>query len=325
VRVKMRFYRNFVSSAINLARAQREPNRLKNAAPLVTESVAEKADDGIQIKKLKLNDRELAQTVTMIRSKRKLKKEEQIIVEGNVLIREAIQAQIKLNKLIFSDQSRISDITQVIQSDKLQSIEFLKVPQTDLTFYSVLQTCPGVIGIFDKPREIEPKENCYPIDVIADQCREPNNCSIIRVANALPAKRLLLVKGNVDVWDTKSIRASSGSIFHFPTKSQLTWEDIDKLTGTDNLVLIADNNPRRYKAENTLEYDKIPDELVRDRPISVIIGGETHGISADAREFAKTRDWRCIKIPLDGTVNSLNISNALSIILFELRRKLNNL
>ncbi|KAG5676089.1 hypothetical protein PVAND_005943 [Polypedilum vanderplanki] len=320
----MRFYRNFVSTAVNFVRAQRESSkRIINLSPSVAGTNIN--DHDIQIKKLKLGDKELAQTMTLIRSKRKLKKEEQIIVEGNILIKEAIQAQIKLNKLIFSDQSKISDVIQQIPKNYLKFVEFLKVPQTDLTFYSVLQTCPGVIGVFDKPQNIEPKAESYPIDVIADQCREPNNCSIIRVCNALPASRLLLVKGNVDVWDTKSIRSSSGSIFHFPTKSQLTWADINEMTGTKNLVLIADNNSRRYKAENIMDYDKIPDELLKDRNISVIIGGETHGISSEAVEFAKTRDWRCIKIPIDRTVNSLNISNALAIILFELRRKLNQI
>ena len=190
-------------------------------------------------------------------------------------------------------------------------------------FRSVLTTCPGVIGIFDKPSVANIKPNALPITIIGDNIREPNNVgAVVRLANALPATKVLLPKGCADPWDVKGIRGSSGSIFHMPTEDSLTWNLIDMEAKTDDstLVLIADSNVSSYVPSKVLKYDEIPEDLIAGKDIYLVIGGETHGVSDDAKIFAKARDWRVINVPIDPTVDSLNTSNALAIILFELRR-----
>ncbi|CAG9797787.1 unnamed protein product [Chironomus riparius] len=300
-----------------------------NKAQLASSPEINDVDSGIQFKKLKLNDRDLSETILTIKSKKRKQRDQKIIIEGNVLIKEALKAHLKPDKFIFSDIRKLNDfykdIAKIVGNNVVKSIENLKVPQTDLTFYSALTTCPGLIAIFDKPQLIPKKSNALPITVISDGCKEPNNIgAIIRVCNSLPVSELLLPKGNVDIWDTKSIRGSSGSVFHLPTQTQLSWEEMDQKIGSDDLVLIADNNLSRYKSENVLDYDKIPDELITNKgQFCVIVGGESQGISKEALSFAKTRDWKVVNIPIESTANSLNISNALAIILFELRRKFN--
>lgn len=207
-------------------------------------------------------------------------------------------------------------------------VNFIKVPQQDLTVWSVLTTCPGIIGIFDKPAPPLPKPDALPITVICDNVREPNNLgAVIRLANALPALRVLLPKGCADAWDVKAIRGSSGSIFHMPTEESLTWQLIDDQTPMDDntLVLIADNDVSKYLPSKVLQYDQLNDDLLAGQNIFLLIGGETHGVGDEARNFAMRRKWNVLNIPLHSTVNSLNTSNALAVILFELRRKLSNL
>jgi TrmH family RNA methyltransferase len=239
------------------------------------------------------------------------------------LIKEAVQAHIKLNKLIFSDLDKIKDVVKVL-GKSTAGIEFIRVPQPDLNFYSVLQTCPGLIGIFDKPKLPEVKPNSFDIEVICDNVREPSNLgALIRMANSLPAAKMTLPKGSVDPWDTKAIRGSCGSIFHLPVKNGLIWEEIWKNNeNLDELVLIADNNVEYYDSKVVIDYDKISPELLFEKKITVIIGGETQGISGDALMYAKQKDYRVINIPIDSTANSLNVATALGIILFELRRLL---
>jgi TrmH family RNA methyltransferase len=52
-------------------------------------------------------------------------------------------------------------------------------------------------------------------------------------------------------------------------------------------------------------------------PLSLIIGGETHGAGDDARQLADT----LVKIPMPGGGDSLNASVAAGIILFEISRQ----
>lgn len=304
----------------------KKQNEIKVKDPAKTEEV--KADDGgvkkkgeITITKLKREDKKLAQLITLLRSRKKKEYDNQIIVEGNQLIKEAIQAHIKLNKLLFSDAMKLMEITNVMGKKAKEGVEFIKVPQSELSLYSVLQTCPGLIGIFDKPELPEIKQGAININLVCDNVRDPSNLgSLIRVANALPIRMMILNAGSVDPWDTKTIRGSSGSVFHLPIRTRVGWDKIDINTDMDEVVLLADNNIRKYDDDKVINYDQIPKELVKDKNVTVIIGGETHGISEEAFAFAAKRDYRVVNIPLDRSVNSLNVSTALGIILFELRR-----
>lgn len=251
-------------------------------------------------------------------------KEEQIVVEGRQLIKEAVEAHIKLNYLLFSHIEKAADVLNVLGSST-EHVNFMKVPQQDLSHWSVLQTCPGLIGIFAKPPRVKPRANALPITVICDNIREPNNVgAVIRLANALPATKVLMPKGCADPWDVKAIRGSSGSIFHIATDHSLAWEQIeqDASLNENAIVLIADNNLEKYKRTDVIPYDELPFDLISGKHVYVIIGGETHGISDEAKRFAFGRNGKAIHIPVDAKVDSLNTSNALAIILFELRRRL---
>lgn len=211
-----------------------------------------------------------------------------------------------------------------MMGDSTAHVNFMRVPQQDLSQWSVLTTCPGLIGIFDKPTVIKAKTNPFPITVICDNIREPNNVgAVVRLANALPATKVLMPKGCANPWDVKAIRGSSGSIFHMPVEDSLSWDMIDSVRdGDKTIVLIADNNISNYYPSRLVNYDEIPEDLIAGKEIFLIIGGETHGISDEARAFASRRNWKVVNIPTDSTVDSLNTSNALAIVLFELRRAL---
>lgn len=124
-----------------------------------------------------------------------------------------------------------------------------------------------------------------------------------------------------------SIRGSSGSIFHMPTDYSLTWEQIEQenIPWENSVVLIADNDISQYNKSDVIAYDEIPFDLIAGKQVFLVIGGETHGVSDEARKFAMKGSWKVINIPLDASVNSLNTSNALAIVLFELRRRLTTL
>lgn len=80
--------------------------------------------------------------LTSRKSKKKLEKTHQIIVEGNMLIKEAVKSHYKLNYLLFSHLDKITEIVDIMGSSS-SNVNFLKVPQQDLSFWSVLTTCPG--------------------------------------------------------------------------------------------------------------------------------------------------------------------------------------
>lgn len=96
----------------------------------------------INYKRLQLQDKALSQLMMLTKNKKKLQKDQQIVVEGRQLIIDAIQGHLKLNHLLFSHVEKLEPLINVLGSST-SHINFTKVPQQDLTFWSVLQTCPG--------------------------------------------------------------------------------------------------------------------------------------------------------------------------------------
>lgn len=307
----LRYFASVSGSLANKAQPKEKPKRV--------EILHERY--GVKYTKLDIKDKELDQLMTTIHSRKKQIKDELIVVEGRQLVCEAVQNYMKLNHLMFANIKNAEPVLDIL-GKSAESVNLLRVPREDLSVYSILATCPGLIGIFNKPL-VKPKQRAFPISVVCDNIREPNNVgSVIRLANALPAMEVLLPKGNADQWDTKAIRGSSGSVFHIPTVNT-SWEQILREVPDDALVLVADNSTGKYPQSRTLSYDEMPDDLLTSsKHIVVVLGGETLGISDEAMEFATKREWRVINIDIDPTVNSLNTSNALAVILFEIRRKL---
>ena len=78
-----------------------------------------------------------------------------------------------------------------------------------------------------------------PITLILDNVRQPDNLgAILRVASAIGVRRVLLLKGCVDAWQRKTLRAAGGAHFHLPIFTGIQWETIhDHLPDYPQVVL----------------------------------------------------------------------------------------
>ena len=63
------------------------------------------------------------------------------------------------------------------------------------------------------------------------------------------------------------------------------------------------------------------DESQNNFGLVIVIGGETHGVSAEAYKFAHTHFGEKIFIPLRNSIESLNAASAASVIMFEIQKK----
>ncbi len=54
----------------------------------------------------------------------------------------------------------------------------------------------------------------------------------------------------------------------------------------------------------------------------LVVGGETHGLSEQAFEFAARRNGCRVHVPLAGFVNSLNAATAVGIVSFEMKKQM---
>lgn len=248
------------------------------------------SDLGFSYKKLKLNESLLGKLFTAASKSRK-NNENQIIIEGWRLIQEAINCGLKLKTLIFSKKENLEPIVDLIKN--IQEAEIYKVPQETLRIWSTLTTCPGLIAIFErcngnlKAKDENERNTAYPITVVCDNIREPNNLgSIIRTCAAIPCHEVIVMKGCCDPWDVKALRGGCGGQFRINIKDNMKWEDLWntlKETKYRNIsVLIAESNVEKVNNYPSCIYH---DLKMSNEHNYVIIGGETHGVSEDAYRY----------------------------------------
>lgn len=142
--------------------------------------------------------------------------------------------------------------------------------------------------------------------VVFDRPTSPGNIgTLIRSADAFGATGMVVTGHAADIYDPKTVRASTGSLLTLP-------------------VVRFDGYPR--KLLDRLEAQVIgldeagPTELAHvdlTHPTVLVVGNETHGMSAAWRESCDT----IAHIPIGGGASSLNAASAGTVALYEAARQ----
>ncbi|MEU8206409.1 TrmH family RNA methyltransferase [Streptosporangium sp. NPDC049046] len=151
------------------------------------------------------------------------------------------------------------------------------------------------------------------LGVVFDRPTSPGNIgSIIRSADALGAHGLIVAGHAADVYDPKSVRASTGSLFSLPAvrvpapSDVLGWVAAQRDRGKPIVVVGTDEHGDR----DIFDFDFT-------QPTLLLVGNETSGLSGTWREACDTM----VSIPMAGAASSLNAANAATAILYEASRQ----
>jgi TrmH family RNA methyltransferase len=143
--------------------------------------------------------------------------------------------------------------------------------------------------------------------VVAAALQDPGNLgTLVRSAEAFGATGVIVLPGTVSIWNSKALRASSGSAFRIPVVFAQSGDVTRALRQRGIQILAA------VAAEGT------PCDQVRlTEPTAVLIGNEGSGLP---EELVREAD-ALIRIPTPGPVESLNAGIAASILLYEAARQ----
>lgn len=168
-------------------------------------------------------------------------------------------------------------------------------------------TAPGIVAVCRTlVRPLDDVELSGPgFLVVAVEPREPGNMgTLIRCADAMGARAVVLLGDAVDPHNGKCVRASAGSIFHLPIAVD---RDVDaglarlREAGLLTLATTMDGEVPLPEAGPLLA-----------RPHAWLFGNEAHGLPADVIAGADHR----IAIPIAGRAESLNLAAASAICLY---------
>lgn len=147
-----------------------------------------------------------------------------------------------------------------------------------------------------------------PLVLVLDNLQDPGNMgTVFRSAEAAGASGILMSGDCVDVYNPKVIRSTMGAIFRLP------FYRTDDLRGA--IEELKAGGLRVYAAH--LEGRRTYDGEDYRRGCAFLIGNEGNGLRPEIAECADCR----IRIPMEGSTESLNAAVAASILLFEAARQ----
>jgi TrmH family RNA methyltransferase len=194
----------------------------------------------------------------------------------------------------------------------LESCPDTRVFQLDSALWDLLSdlvNAPHVAGLLDLPKSCLTSPQSIGTlagDVlILDRIQDAGNVgSILRSAAAAGFTQVIAITGCAHLWSSKVLRAGMGA--HRLLDLYEGWSTQQVLSAVTAPLLAA-------TAEAECELFSLQDDLLH--PVAWVMGSEGQGVSDDLLAQAKG-----ISIPIDPRVESLNVSTAAAVCLFETMR-----
>lgn len=143
--------------------------------------------------------------------------------------------------------------------------------------------------------------------LVVEQIGSPGNLgTIVRTAEAVGAGGVIFVGPQGDPYHPTVVRASMGGLFalHYV---RTTHEGLAKWTRRHHVRLVG------LSPEGGCLWTEGP----LDRPVALVIGEERRGLSEALRRLCET----CVRLPMTGSADSLNVGVATGVMLYELVRR----
>jgi TrmH family RNA methyltransferase len=239
--------------------------------------------------------------------------DELIFVEGLRLCEEAQRSNLEIEAVIVSEElvrkerveeaiaelSRVSKRTASVSEKLLESISYTKTPQ-------------GIVVLAARPDSSEEhlaaSLAANPLLAVLHQINNPVNVgAILRTAEAAGATGVITTSNTSDPFSPKSLRGAMGSAFRLPIWSGPTFDEVIEWCRERGIATACAD------AEADTDYT----DLDWTKAVALLLGPESTGFTAEELMNADRR----VKITMRGETESLNVSVAAGILLFEAARQ----
>lgn len=251
-------------------------------------------------------DNALAKKIKRLNEKKYRIQENKFLIEGFRFVGEALNSNFKVPIIFLSEKiiGKWNDFKTEIKID--ENTKVYLVTDQILRHISSTDNPQGIVAVVDNRKvNVINKKGFY---ILVDKVQDPGNMgTIIRTAHAAGALGVILTKGTVDVYNEKTLRSTMGSIFHIPIIQDENFEKLNLLKQNGFKLIVS-----------SLDADKnFYDLNLKDR-IVLVLGNEGNGVSSEILDLADIK----VKIPMPGNAESLNVSIAGAVMMFEIVRQM---
>ena len=234
---------------------------------------------------------------------------ELMLLEGPKLLAEALASGVGIVEAAASPRLVREEWSGLAAALRDRDIPVRLVDESVLASLSEVETSQGILALARRPSFDEARiYRETPLVVVAAGIQNPGNLgALLRTAEAAGATGAYLTDGSADPFSWKALRGSMGSAFRLPHRRRIAAaEALGRLEARGVRVVAAD-------ARAVRAYD---DADLRG-PVALLFGSEGSGL---APELAARAD-DAVAIPMAAGAESLNVSVAAAVLLFEAARQ----
>lgn len=238
---------------------------------------------------------------------RERKKQGLFLIEGKREISLAIAANYEFDTLLFYPELISENEVLHLFNENINRISISKEVYQKIAYRNSTE---GIIAITKtKDFSLEhinlKKEN--PLILVAEAIEKPGNVgALLRTADAANVDAVLIANPKSDLYNSNIIRSSIGCVF----TNQIAVGSSEEI-----IQFLQTNNINIYSAtlQNSNEYHK--ENYIKGS--AIVVGTEATGLS----EIWRNEVTQNINIPMQGKIDSMNVSVAAAIIIFEAKRQ----
>jgi TrmH family RNA methyltransferase len=228
------------------------------------------------------------------------------VIEGMKEIKMALEAGYTIGNLFYCEE--------VVSQKELKSLitsERLLIPVSKEVFdkIAIRENSGGVLAVAEQKthRLDQLKLSASPLLLILESVEKPGNLgAILRTADAAGIDAVIICDPHTDFYNPNVIRSSIGCIF---TKQ------IASATSEETIAWLKQNNISIFCTY--LRASQPYHEVNYNTPCAIVMGTEATGLSALWVDQADAN----IIIPMQGKIDSMNVSTAAAVVVFEAKRQ----
>ncbi|MGP3990358.1 TrmH family RNA methyltransferase [Streptomyces sp. 3N207] len=234
----------------------------------------------------------------------------EFLVQGVRPITLAVEGGWPISALLYAEGRRLSDWARALLDSPAPGERIAMAPELLAELSERTEGDTELVAVARLPEDDLSRIPVGPafLGVLFDRPTSPGNIgTLIRSADAFGADGLIVTGHAADVYDPKSVRASTGSLFALPAVRVPSPRQVDDWLSGHGITVVG--------------TDEHGDIALFDAdltgPVLLLIGNETSGLSTTWRQ----RCDHTVHIPMHGTASSLNAANAATAVLYEAARQ----
>lgn len=251
----------------------------------------------------------IKQLVQLKDKPRERKKSGLFLIEGKREINLALKGGYYIETILFYPELFSEEQISTLTNQQINIIEVSKEIYQKLAYRESTEGVIAIARVKDLSIDSISFKTTNPLILVAEAPEKPGNIgALLRTADAANVDAVIIANPKTDLYNPNIIRSSVGCIF---TNQIATGNTLDII------AFLKENKINIYCAALKASIDYYTQDYTK--PTAIVVGTEATGLS---EEWLKNSTQNII-IPMQGEIDSMNVSVAAGILIFEAKRQRN--